>query len=122
MRVLDAEKTAAKVGLSTASVWAKSRIGEFPKPVELTKARRGWLEHEVDAWIAARVEARDTASAPTPIAAGRRRFWEDVRAGKRLHPRTASRLKREAAELEKATPATPTAKRKRGRPRKAVAA
>lgn len=74
-------------------------IPDFPQPVQLTSGRIGWLAHELDNWLTQRAAEREQA-APKPVAEGRKRYWQEVRDGKRLHPRTHARLKREA---EKAT-------------------
>jgi prophage regulatory protein len=43
---------------SKVQLWRKEKRGEFPKRVPLGAARHGWLEHEIDEWIAARAQAR----------------------------------------------------------------
>jgi prophage regulatory protein len=45
-----------------------TRAGKFPAAVPLGESRVGWLESEVDAWMEARVEARQ-APAPPPAPA-----------------------------------------------------
>jgi prophage regulatory protein len=37
--------------------------GTFPKPVSIGAQAVGWLAHEVDAWIADRIAARDAKTA-----------------------------------------------------------
>jgi prophage regulatory protein len=44
---------------STVHIWRLEKAGEFPKRVPIGRARHGWLETEIDAWIADRVAARD---------------------------------------------------------------
>ena len=39
----------------------KCKAGEFPKPVRVSEHRIGWVEAEVDAWLAAKEQARDTS-------------------------------------------------------------
>ena len=85
--------------VTASTIWEKVREGDFPAPVSLTGRRRGWLEHEVEGWIAERAADRESTSSK-PIAPGRARFWQEVREGKRPHPRTAGRLKREHAARE----------------------
>jgi prophage regulatory protein len=36
--------------------------GRFPKAVYLGLMTRGWVEHEIDSWLAARVAERDSAA------------------------------------------------------------
>jgi prophage regulatory protein len=39
------------------------RAGDFPRPVKLGPLTNGWLEEEIDQWLAARITARDQQSA-----------------------------------------------------------
>jgi prophage regulatory protein len=56
MRILRRPETRAKTGLCDATIDQKEARGEFPQRVRLGAGRAiGWLEHEVDAWIADRV-------------------------------------------------------------------
>ena len=101
MRVLDADATGAKaiVGAKTVQEkrWRQAQVPPFPEPIAVTAKKRGWLEHEVDAWIEQRASLR--VSGPTsPGKPGVRQFWADVAAGKRPHPRTVGKLRRLAAE------------------------
>lgn len=47
------------VGLSKPSIYRLMGEGAFPRQVRLGAASVGWLRSEVEAWIAARVSARD---------------------------------------------------------------
>ena len=47
-----------KSGLGRDSIYRGAREGWFPKPVKLTARASGWLEDEIDAWLAERAEAR----------------------------------------------------------------
>lgn len=49
-----------KTGLSKSSLYALAQQGSFPRPVKLGERSSGWLESEVDSWIAARVKARQS--------------------------------------------------------------
>ncbi len=51
----------ARVGLSTPSIYRLVRAGLFPRPIKLGTFAVGWLEHEVEAWLTARVAERDVA-------------------------------------------------------------
>ena len=98
MRVLDAKAAGAKVTLAAKTIvekrWREAQTPPFPEPVPITANRRGWVESEIDAWIEHRALQRKVKrSEPS---AGRSRFWEDVKAGRRPHPRTAGLLKPEA--------------------------
>ncbi len=41
---------------------------KFPRRVQLSENRVGWLEDEMDAWIDARAAEREPSAAPTPPA------------------------------------------------------
>lgn len=40
-------------------MYALIQKGEFPKPIKLSERSSAWLESEVQAWIDARIAARD---------------------------------------------------------------
>jgi prophage regulatory protein len=65
LRLPDVIKT---VGLRRASIYQYVREGRFPKPVRLGERGVGWVEAEIQAWIAERIAQRpgvDTAAAAT---------------------------------------------------------
>jgi len=49
------------VPYSKVQLWRKEKVGDFPKRVRIGGNRHGWLEREIDDWIASRVAARDAA-------------------------------------------------------------
>lgn len=49
----------ARTGLSRSSIYAMLSNGRFVKPVKLSARAMGFVSAEVDAWIAARVAARN---------------------------------------------------------------
>lgn len=54
-RVLSTAQTRVKCGnvaRNTLCNWVEKQ--DFPKPVQLSPSRIGWLESEVDAWLASR--------------------------------------------------------------------
>jgi prophage regulatory protein len=53
IRLLSKGEVLAKVGLSYVSTWKLIREGAFPRAVVIGGGKNAWLEHEVDAWIAA---------------------------------------------------------------------
>lgn len=57
-------KVEARTGYSRSSIYAMMEAGDFPRPVKLGPRAVAWVESEVDAWIAARIEARDDAAVP----------------------------------------------------------
>lgn len=57
-RILRPREVFQRVGLSRTAVYDAARQGKFPRPIKLTERATGWLESEVDAWIAARAAER----------------------------------------------------------------
>jgi prophage regulatory protein len=47
-----------KTGLSRMTIWRRVREGRFPAPFKLSDNAVGWLESDIDAWIAERAEGR----------------------------------------------------------------
>lgn len=53
----------ARTGLSRSTIYLRVAAGDFPKPISLGARAVGWLESEVDKWIAQRIEStRKTSS------------------------------------------------------------
>lgn len=48
----------ARTGLARATVYAHISQGSFPAPIKLGPRASGWVEAEVDGWVAARIAAR----------------------------------------------------------------
>lgn len=53
----------SRTGLGRSAIYDAVAEGTFPKSVPLGKRAVGWLEDEVDSWIADRVAARDRKQA-----------------------------------------------------------
>lgn len=54
--ILRRRQVEQRVGLSRSPLYARIKVGGFPKPVRLGNGRAvGWLEGEVDAWLAEQV-------------------------------------------------------------------
>ncbi len=47
----------ARCGLSRSTLYNRMAAGEFPRPVALGPRSVGWVESEINAWIAARINA-----------------------------------------------------------------
>ena len=64
MKILayDDMKPVKGIGYSKVQLWRLEKRGEFPNRVSLGRGRHGWVEHEIDAWIAARIRKRDEDS------------------------------------------------------------
>lgn len=59
LRVLRLPEVRRHTGLSRSEIYRRMAAGDFPKPVPLTTRTVGWLDHEVQAWLSARVVDRD---------------------------------------------------------------
>ena len=54
--VLRRRQVEARTGLGRSSIYALIADGQFPTPIRLSANTVGWLEHEIDAWIAERAK------------------------------------------------------------------
>jgi prophage regulatory protein len=63
MKVLSFSDLGPAKGIRFSRQWIYKLIsdGRFPKPVKLGGQTTGFVESEVDAWIAARIRERDSA-------------------------------------------------------------
>jgi prophage regulatory protein len=55
-KLLSKSEVLDKVGCTYPTLWKMMSAGTFPRPVVIggtSGGKNGWLEHEVDAWIAA---------------------------------------------------------------------
>lgn len=46
----------ARTGLSRSTIYQRVSAGTFPPPINLGARAVGWIEGEIDAWLAAQVE------------------------------------------------------------------
>lgn len=46
----------ARTGLSRSTIYLRISEGTFPLPVKLGARAVGWLEHEIEEWLARQVE------------------------------------------------------------------
>jgi prophage regulatory protein len=60
LMVLRRRQVEARTGLGRSSIYALIAEGQFPAPIRLSTNTVGWLEHEIDAWIAERTKASRT--------------------------------------------------------------
>ena len=61
-RILRLSRVRDKTGKSTSGIYADMAAGAFPRSVPIGPRTVGWLEHEIDEWIATCVAERDRAS------------------------------------------------------------
>ena len=69
MRVIAPADLPAKLGsdlFSRTTIWRAEKAGTWPKRIRFSARKYGWLETEIDAWIAARISERAT-SPPQPL-------------------------------------------------------
>lgn len=62
-KILDIADAAERTGLSRRTIYLEIADGRFPRPIQLTTRRVGWVESEIEDWIGARIAARDGVSA-----------------------------------------------------------
>ena len=56
LRILRLPEVINRVGLKRAAIYQYVDRGLFPKQIHLGPRAVGWLEHEIDAWVLARIE------------------------------------------------------------------
>ncbi len=62
MRIIKLPEVSHLTARKRSTIYSDIAKGIFPKPVPLGGGRVGWLEHEVQDWIAQRVSLRDIAN------------------------------------------------------------
>lgn len=60
-RLLRLPEVISRTGRSRSAIYRDMLSGQFPKSVPIGPNARGWVESEVDAFIAARIAERDSA-------------------------------------------------------------
>ena len=58
MQCLRQKAVLSKIAVSQATLWRMVRSGSFPAPIRLSTNSVGWLETEIDEWIAKRMANR----------------------------------------------------------------
>jgi prophage regulatory protein len=61
LAILRRREVEARTGLGCSTIYDGIKAGTFPAPVKLGPQAVGWVESEINEWLAARVAARDTA-------------------------------------------------------------
>ena len=62
LTILRRRQVEARVGLRRSTLYQRIAEGTFPAPVRLGARSVGWLAHEVERWLEARVAAREAKS------------------------------------------------------------
>lgn len=55
LTILRRKEVEARTGLSRSTIYERIRARTFPAPVSLGAKAVGWVEAEVDAWLAAQI-------------------------------------------------------------------
>ena len=60
MRILSARQVSELTSLSIPQIRRMASAGTMPRPVRISGSRVGWVQHDIEAWIEAAAEARNT--------------------------------------------------------------
>ena len=58
MKILSKRELRHKTTISIQHITRLEKLGKFPKRVQLTLARVGWVESEIDEWLRERIAKR----------------------------------------------------------------
>lgn len=61
VRILRRKQVEARIGLSRSTIYDGVNAGTFPKPINLGPQSVGWIEAEIDAWLAEQILKSRTA-------------------------------------------------------------
>jgi prophage regulatory protein len=61
--LISIKAVADRTGMAKRSVYYAVSEGTFPRPVQISSRRVGWVESEIEAWITARIAERDRVAA-----------------------------------------------------------
>ena len=61
LSILRRKQVEKRTGLSRSTIYLRIQEGTFPKPINLGARAVGWLENEIEAWLAARMEIRNNS-------------------------------------------------------------
>ncbi|WP_079437392.1 AlpA family transcriptional regulator [Zoogloea sp. LCSB751] len=59
--ILRRREVEARTGLGCSTIYDGIKAGTFPAPIQLGSKSVGWIQSEIDAWLAARIAERDSA-------------------------------------------------------------
>lgn len=62
LSILRRKQVEARTGLARSTIYDQVRAGTFPAPISLGPRAVGWVEAEIDGWLAARVKQRQQAA------------------------------------------------------------
>ena len=58
--ILRRKQVEDRISLSRSTIYLNIKNGTFPKPIKLGARAVGWLESEIEKWLADRIEIRDS--------------------------------------------------------------
>ena len=61
LTILRRKQVEKRTGLSRSTIYLRIQEGTFPRPINLGARAVGWLENEIEAWLAARLEIRNNS-------------------------------------------------------------
>ena len=61
LSILRRKQVEKRTGLSRSTIYLRIQEGTFPRPINLGVRAVGWLENEIEAWLAARLEIRNNS-------------------------------------------------------------
>lgn len=61
LSILRRKQVENRTGLSRSTIYLRIQEGSFPRPINLGARAVGWLENEIEAWLAARLEVRNNS-------------------------------------------------------------
>jgi prophage regulatory protein len=59
IRILRLPAVEAKSGLKRDSIYRLAKLGQFPKPIKISQWASGWVESEIEEYLAKRIANRD---------------------------------------------------------------
>ena len=59
--IIRRKQVEARTGLSRSTIYLRIQNGTFPKPIKLGARAVGWVESEIDTWLASCIENRDNS-------------------------------------------------------------
>ena len=82
LRILRRPKVSDRTGKSRSTIYAEMAEGKFPRPVRIGPRAVGWVESEIDEYVAALIAERDArepedCAPPGPDGKGRARAAGD---------------------------------------------
>ncbi len=61
LSILRRKQVEKRTGLSRSTIYLRIQEGAFPRPIKLGARAVGWLENEIEAWLATRMEIRNNS-------------------------------------------------------------